>query len=263
MALQGFTIHSPSTVIKQDNRDPETSWYRHEREAGANRGGVDVVAAVGTPVYAWADGTVLHQPDNGSAGNVIKLALAHDPGWSLDYKHLSRYAVPHGRWVAEGTLIGYSGDSGAPGQPHVHYNLVDPNGIRRNPWKYIDAGTATAGRPADITSLDKEDLMEIAHIYPSNRNDSAAFALDIEDPTKPLAQISGAEFRTGQVIGVRQFAVEPGDFQELLRQRGMFVKDGALRISPYTADTLKALPSDIARQYAFNWNGFLAVRAAG
>ena len=149
MALQGFQVQSPSTVILDDRRDPDVSWANHEaRYPGqTNRGGVDVVAPVGTPIYAWADGTVIHQPNNGSAGNVVRLALAHDPGWFLDAKHLSRYAVPHGTWVQRGTLIGYSGTSGGVA-PHVHYNLVDPRGIRRNPWHYIDNGTASAGQPA-------------------------------------------------------------------------------------------------------------------
>lgn len=156
MALQGFQVQSPSTVILDDDRDPDVSWANHEsRYPGqSNRGGVDVVAPVGTPVYAWADGTVLHQPNNGSAGNVIRLSLAHDPGWFLDYKHLSRYAVSHGTWVQRGTLIGYSGTSGGVA-PHVHYNLVDPRGIRRNPWHYIEGGTASAGQ---ITPVQEDDM---------------------------------------------------------------------------------------------------------
>lgn len=146
MALAGFSVHSPSTVILDDGRDPDVSWANHERRypGQSNRGGVDVVAPVGTPVHAWADGTVRNLANQGSAGNVAHLDLAHDPGWSMEAKHLSRFAVPNGQWVAAGTVIGYSGTSGGVA-PHVHYNLLDPRGIRRNPWHYIDAGQAAAG----------------------------------------------------------------------------------------------------------------------
>lgn len=143
-----FVGYPPMTVILSDNRDPLQSWARHEREAGYNRGGVDVVAPVGTPVYAWADGIVRTDAFGGTAGKVITLHLTNALGWKLDYKHLSAFAVPDGTLVKRGYLIGYSGETGAPGQPHVHYNLVDPNGMRRNPWLYL-SGDATAGTPGE------------------------------------------------------------------------------------------------------------------
>lgn len=149
MALHGFQIHPPSTVILDDDRNPDVSWANHEaRYPGqTNRGGVDVVAPVGTPVHAWADGTVRNLANQGSAGNVVHLDLAHDPGWSMEAKHLSRFAVPNGQWVARGSVIGYSGTSGGVA-PHVHYNLLDPRGIRRNPWHYTENGSASAGTVA-------------------------------------------------------------------------------------------------------------------
>lgn len=169
MSLTDFSIHSPSTVILADNRDAGVSWQRHLRDAGPGRGGVDVVAPVGTPVYAWADGTVTRQPNNGTAGNVARLHLEHDPGWILDYKHLSSYVdLVNGR-ARKGQVIGYSGQSGAPGQPHVHYNLVDPQGNRQNPWLYV-SGTAQSGTPASVTQKAEEDHM-IRFINPPQEGD--------------------------------------------------------------------------------------------
>lgn len=164
MALHDFSIHSPSTVILADNRDAGQSWARHLRDAGPGRGGVDVVAPVGTPVYAWADGTVTRQPNNGTAGNVARLHLAHDPGWILDYKHLSSYVDLVNGYARKGQLIGYSGQSGAPGQPHVHYNLVDPQGNRQNPWLYV-SGTAQAGTVTPTT----QGVQEMRLIQQTNR----------------------------------------------------------------------------------------------
>lgn len=166
MALTGFSVHSPSTVILDDGRDPDVSWANHERRypGQSNRGGVDVVAPVGTPVHAWADGTVRNLANQGSAGNVAHLDLAHDPGWSMEAKHLSRFAVPNGQWVAAGTVIGYSGTSGGVA-PHVHYNLLDPRGIRRNPWHYIDAGQAAAGGLEEDDMFTEEDRKKLNAVY--------------------------------------------------------------------------------------------------
>lgn len=138
MALTDFSIQEPSTVILDDDRDPDVSWANHERRypGQTNRGGVDVVARVGTPVRAWADGTVEHVYNDGSAGNVARLRLANDPGWILDYKHLSGFVPLLNGWASKGTIIGYSGNSGGVTQ-HLHLNLVDPSGVRRNPWHYV------------------------------------------------------------------------------------------------------------------------------
>lgn len=144
MSLTNFSIYPPSTVILDDERNPDVSWANHQRRAGASRGGVDTVAPIGTPIYAWADGFVHNVPNDGSAGNVIRLQLANNSGWYLDYKHLSQFAVTNGKWVPKGALIGYSGDSGGV-SPHLHLNLVDPNGVRQNPWHFVSpSGGASA-----------------------------------------------------------------------------------------------------------------------
>jgi murein DD-endopeptidase MepM/ murein hydrolase activator NlpD len=155
-----LTMYTPSTVILDDDRDADVSWAHHEaRYPGqTNRGGVDVVAPVSTPVHAWADGTVRNLANQGSAGNVAHLDIANAPGWSMEAKHLSRFAVPHGTFVAQGTVIGYSGTSGGVA-PHVHYNLLDPSGIRRNPWHYVQGAGAASQQEEDDMSAEGERLI--------------------------------------------------------------------------------------------------------
>lgn len=208
MTLAGFRIFPPSTVILADQRDPDVSWARHERTAGPGRGGVDVVAAVGTPVYAWADGTVKYVSNDGSAGNVARLYLTHDPGWVLDYKHLSRFASPLNGVVKRGSLIGWSGDSGAPGQPHVHYNLVDPSGIRRNPWNYIDTGSAASREEDDMfTDDDRNKLASIHKAVYTGEGDGGGISVinrlnELQLRVRNLdAQLTGSDGFTPNLVG--------------------------------------------------------------
>ena len=78
---------------------------------------LDFRAAVGTPVYAAADGTVetayrwngrRTQGDTNSYGNMLKLRHADYRGGRLEtlYAHLSKLCVAQGETVYEGQLIG-------------------------------------------------------------------------------------------------------------------------------------------------------------
>lgn len=152
--LNGYALNGPSIVIEDDARDPWVSWRHHIERAGKDRGGVDLVAPVGTPVYAPAAGRVLHLPNNGTAGNSLQLAHDLNPGWRDVMSHLSSYMVPNGSHVAQGALIALSGRSGGVA-PHLHRHLLDPNGTRRNPWDYFTPGSLV-GRPGGLPRKDNE-----------------------------------------------------------------------------------------------------------
>jgi murein DD-endopeptidase MepM/ murein hydrolase activator NlpD len=139
-------------------RDPDVNWQIHRERGSA--GGVDCVAPVETPIYAPADCVLANTPNNGTGGNTITLSF--DDGWRDQMMHLSRFVTPG--YKPKGSLIGYSGDSGAPGQPHVHWHRIDPRGAyfdgygytnRRNPWHYFTTGLAGGGSvPVDNTDYE-------------------------------------------------------------------------------------------------------------
>ena len=86
--------------------------------------GVDLAAAVGTPVLAAADGVVSRLIDY-EPGCGIGVVLSHPrfKRWTV-YCHLTRAVVTTGQAVARGERIGFSGASGnAAGVPHVHLEL--------------------------------------------------------------------------------------------------------------------------------------------
>jgi murein DD-endopeptidase MepM/ murein hydrolase activator NlpD len=99
--------------------------------------GVDLTAAVGTPIYAAAGGTVAMATRGHGYGN--RVVLRHSDGYSTCYAHLAGYAsgLKAGQRVAQGQLIGYVGSTGASTGPHLHFE------VRRND-RPIDPLTLTS-----------------------------------------------------------------------------------------------------------------------
>jgi murein DD-endopeptidase MepM/ murein hydrolase activator NlpD len=94
--------------------------------------GVDYSAAVGTPVWAVADGTVTRIGDTGAGGNTV--CVRHRNGFETCYLHLSSYgaAVHSGARVSQKQVIGYSGNTGRTTGPHLHF-AMKRNGTFVNP----------------------------------------------------------------------------------------------------------------------------------
>jgi len=158
--LSNYVLRSPSTVILADDRDPYVSWQNHldrtRNDPGGPRGGVDIVAPVGTPVYARTSGVMLHLPSDGGAGNSCRFHHDANPGWRDVFSHLSGYVGVSGQHFNAGEVVAYTGDSGWVA-PHLHWHLVDPSGVRRNPWDYF-SGSDTAG--GDGTPIEEDDMFD-------------------------------------------------------------------------------------------------------
>lgn len=142
MKLKNYVLYTPDRVIGDDRRDPWVSWQHHLERTNPPRGGVDCVADIGTPIFAPTLGQVNWVRDNGGAGNQIEFAHSENKGWSDIFSHLGTdgntdgFAVPDGTVVKQGTLIGYTGNSGGV-DPHLHRHLLDPYDTRKNPWDYF------------------------------------------------------------------------------------------------------------------------------
>ncbi len=94
--------------------------------------GVDYAAAVGTPVWSVADGTVSVAGNTGAGGNTV--CVRHRNGFETCYLHLSSYGagIRSGARVAQKQLIGYSGNTGRTTGPHLHF-AMKRNGAYVNP----------------------------------------------------------------------------------------------------------------------------------
>jgi murein DD-endopeptidase MepM/ murein hydrolase activator NlpD len=96
--------------------------------------GVDIVNAVGTAVYAAADGTVSFAGHESGYGVTVQI----DHGYSLKtvYGHLSQILVHEGQKIKRGEIVARSGNTGLSNGPHLHYE-VRVNGVAQNPVDYF------------------------------------------------------------------------------------------------------------------------------
>jgi murein DD-endopeptidase MepM/ murein hydrolase activator NlpD len=97
--------------------------------------GVDYAAAIGTPVYAIADGKVIFSGPSsikgsngepGGGGYIIKIRHRVEGKWiTSSYMHLNKGSLKvfKGEQVTEGQLIAKSGNSGASTGPHLHFEI--------------------------------------------------------------------------------------------------------------------------------------------
>ena len=84
--------------------------------------GMDFTAAVGTEIYATANGTVsLIKTEPRGYGNHI--IINHGNGYTTLYGHLSRSIVRPGQKIKRGQLIGYVGNTGRSTGSHLHYEV--------------------------------------------------------------------------------------------------------------------------------------------
>jgi murein DD-endopeptidase MepM/ murein hydrolase activator NlpD len=111
---------------------------------GAIHTGVDLEAAMGTPVRAAADGIIVHADWEGGYGRLI--IIDHGNGVQTYYGHLSTFIVVPGQEVRRGDVIARSGASGRVTSPHLHYE-VRMGGTPVNPYTYLaKPGVAIAAR---------------------------------------------------------------------------------------------------------------------
>jgi hypothetical protein len=96
--------------------------------------GVDIAAAIGTSVYAIADGKVIFVGEITNGGKAIY--IQHDHGIVSKYMHLSEYLVHVGQVVKKKDQIALSGNTGRVTGPHLHLQ-IEQNGRPVNPLRFF------------------------------------------------------------------------------------------------------------------------------
>ena len=96
--------------------------------------GVDMSAAIGTPIYATGNGTVESATWNGGYGNTV--IINHGFGYKTLYSHCKQMLVKPGQKVVRGEKIATVGATGTATGPHVHYEVL-VRGKHDNPAKYF------------------------------------------------------------------------------------------------------------------------------
>jgi murein DD-endopeptidase MepM/ murein hydrolase activator NlpD len=91
---------------------------------GADRGkrshkGIDMAAKRGTPIFAVEAGRInrTKRQSNGA----LQIVLRGKSGSMYYYGHMDKVTIKGGQKVKKGQVIGKMGDSGSPGQVHLHF----------------------------------------------------------------------------------------------------------------------------------------------
>ena len=89
---------------------------------GALHGGIDLANAIGTPIYAVADGVVIDAGPAAGFGMWVK--LRHADGTVTLYGHVNTTTVTIGERVFAGDQIATIGNRGNSTGPHLHFEVL-------------------------------------------------------------------------------------------------------------------------------------------
>ncbi len=122
--------HSPSEVRTQQVKKHKKGKVCPTRNFwlgagwGADRGrrshmGMDMAAKRGTPIFAVEAGRInrTKRQSNGA----LQIVLRGKSGSMYYYGHMDKVVIKGGQKVKKGQVIGKMGDSGSPGQVHLHF----------------------------------------------------------------------------------------------------------------------------------------------
>lgn len=121
--------------------------FKDSRSEGRVHDAIDIMAPMGTPVLAAADGEIAKFFDSEKGGITI-YQFSADKKLIYYYAHLQRRAdnLQEHQLVKQGTIIGYVGDTGnaGAGNTHLHFaiwTITDPkrywDGMNINPYPLL------------------------------------------------------------------------------------------------------------------------------
>lgn len=119
-------------------RGPLSSFfgYRPDPFTGIRRfhAGIDIAVDAGSEIRAAMDGKVADVGYNANYGNYV--ILSHADGFQTLYGHLTSPSVTVGTTIAQGSVIGLSGNTGYSTGPHLHFGIFRRS-LALNPLKYL------------------------------------------------------------------------------------------------------------------------------
>lgn len=129
-------LRSIPTIIPADGR--LNSQFGNRKDPFTRRtsfhSGIDIAAPINTPIFAAADGEVIHASRNGSYG--LTVIIDHKNSYETLYAHLNQVDVEVGQHVTKGETIGGMGTTGRSTGVHLHYE-IRRNGEHIDPFMYM------------------------------------------------------------------------------------------------------------------------------
>lgn len=125
-------VNSPQSAgsVSNSNQTVAAGYYLRPIRGGIKsqgihgHNGVDLAAAIGTPIMASAPGTVILSRTGGyNGGYGTYVVISHANGTQTLYAHMSLNNVEVGQSVSQGEVIGAIGMTGKTTGPHVHFEI--------------------------------------------------------------------------------------------------------------------------------------------
>lgn len=116
-------------ISSRYNLNRRIAYYGNKRRPHR---GTDFAAAIGTPIIATANGTVVESTRRGGNGKFVK--IKHNATYSTQYLHMKAQNVKKGDYVKQGDVIGWVGMTGNTSGPHVCYRFWK-NGKEVDPFR--------------------------------------------------------------------------------------------------------------------------------
>jgi len=141
-----------------------SGWYgkRQPPKTGGGQGttyhkGLDLSLGGAPAIMAVADGIAYVVPNNGGAGNTVK--IDHKNGLWTQYFHLSKFTVSNNTPVTKGQQIGVQGATGNVSGPHLHFQVHQvpaggspTSGSQADPGNSVDPAPYILGFPSKKNS---------------------------------------------------------------------------------------------------------------
>ena len=119
-------LANPVSVVRITQEHGATEFAKNGYK-GKWHNGLDFGGAIGTPILAASEGTVVATGNQdsycprGAYGKFV--VIGHPNGLTTMYAHLTRYVVNPGETVIRGQEIGYMGKTGYSTGPHLHFTV--------------------------------------------------------------------------------------------------------------------------------------------
>jgi len=129
--------YKQNIIIRNDSRGD--GYFAANRRGKRIHQGVDLLAEIGTPVFASRLGVIKSAKENRGMGKFV--VIQHSGGIYTIYGHLSKIYVVKNQLVRQNDIIGAVGKTGNANhpamQPHLHFE-VRKNGVPEDPLDYLD-----------------------------------------------------------------------------------------------------------------------------
>lgn len=190
-----------------------TGHYLEPRDGGARRHrGIDILAPLGTPVVAAADG-VIERVEETERGGLVVWLRETATNRSHYYAHLQTQQVRRGDRVRAGEPVGTVGTTGNASEtaPHLHFGVYR-SGSPVNPSLFLDppAETSADGEAEDGTDLTlvggraRTRVAGAAFRTTNNDDERPALTLPRQTPLEVLAA-AGRFYRVRLATGAEGF----------------------------------------------------------